>query len=882
MLKRTRISIAISAAFGAGFIGAVPMAAIGQVALPRAEITGTALRRVDAETALPVTIIQAEELIKQGVTTVEQAIGRVAANQAAIGISQGIGATTGGKSEADLRGLSAAGGSSKTLVLLNGRRIANHAYDASSVDLNAIPLAAIDRIEVLRDGASALYGTDAIGGVINFILRRDFTGIDVSVEHQAPQKAGGDTSRASLTAGFGSLSQQGFNVMGVVDVRKQKVVESVARDFAASGAAFGRTSGTSFPGDVNGFEPTLPGCAPPNSIPNAAGTQCRYDFVRDIDIVPKNDQLSLLLRGSFAIGKDHTAALEYLRAENNAVNKVAPAPTSMIMPASSPFYPVGAPNNEPGGINVVNWRVVPAGKRTSESEAVGERLLGELQGMVAGWDYKTGVYNSKSTVEDVFTNGYFNYSLLQAAVTAGVVNPVGAQTPAGQAAIQASKILGPVLKAKGEATTFDARISKDLTMLPAGPLAAAFGVEYREEKFTYDVQDITPQAASSGLELAVDTSGKRDVTALYTEFVFPLAPKLEATLAGRFDRYSDVGNTFNPKVALRYQPTRQLLLRGSYNTGFRAPTLYDIYQPAQLTFTSDAYNDPVLCPGGTAIPPAADGVVCNQQVLQRFGGPLGFGRSIDSLNPEKSKTLTFGFAIEPVRNASFGLDFWFIRLRDQVGGLPEQAIFGDPSKYASRILRCSQIDPALRALIDVCLNFPVYDPIAFIDAPTENLGEIKTRGIDVSFSYRTGATAYGAWGFSLDGTYVDEFRYQREKGGEFISAAGRYTDSAPVFRWQHTAQVTWSGGPWSAALGQRYKSGYTDQIPPDKVPTYQLWDASVTYTGVRNLTLTAGIKNLLDKDPPYSNQFTTFQSNYDPRFTDPLGRTYTVRAAYRF
>jgi iron complex outermembrane receptor protein len=272
MLKRTRISIAISAAFGAGFIGAVPMAAIGQVALPRAEITGTALRRVDAETALPVTIIQAEELIKQGVTTVEQAIGRVAANQAAIGISQGIGATTGGKSEADLRGLSAAGGSSKTLVLLNGRRIANHAYDASSVDLNAIPLAAIDRIEVLRDGASALYGTDAIGGVINFILRRDFTGIDVSVEHQAPQKAGGDTSRASLTAGFGSLSQQGFNVMGVVDVRKQKVVESVARDFAASGAAFGRTSGTSFPGDVNGFEPTLPGCAPPK--PSAATTSC--------------------------------------------------------------------------------------------------------------------------------------------------------------------------------------------------------------------------------------------------------------------------------------------------------------------------------------------------------------------------------------------------------------------------------------------------------------------------------------------------------------------------------------------------------------------------------------------------------------------------------
>lgn len=879
MFKRTRISLAMGAAFGAGLVaGAVPMAADAQVALPRAEITGTAVRRVDAESALPVTIIQAEDLIKQGVTTVEQAVARVAANQSTLGISQAIGATTGGKSESDLRGL----GSNKTLVLLNGRRIANHAYDAGSADLNAIPMAAIDRIEVLRDGASALYGTDAIGGVINFILRRGFTGVDVSAEHQAPVRAGGDVTRMSLTAGFGSLASQGFNVMGVVDYRTQKVVESVMRDFAASGAAFGRTSGTSFPGDVNGFEPTLPGCAPPNSIPNAAGTQCRYDFVRDIDIVPKNDQLSLLLRGSFALGKDHTAGLEYLRAENNTVTKVAPAPTSMILPASSPFYPAGAPNLEPGNVNVVNWRVVPAGKRTSEAESIGERILGELEGVFSGWDYRTAVYNSKSTVEDVFSNGYFNYSLLQAAVAAGLVNPFGPQTPAGQAAINASKILGPVLKAKGDATTFDARISKDLWQMPAGPVSAAFGFEFRQEKFTYDVQDITPQAASSGLELAVDTTGKRDVTALYTEFVFPLIPKLEATVAGRFDRYSDSGNSFNPKLALRYQPTRQLLLRGSFNTGFRAPTLYNIYQPAQLTFTSDAYDDPLLCPGGVAVPPASGGVVCNQQVLVRFGGPVDFGKPVDSLKPEKSRTFNVGFAIEPARNATFGVDLWFVRLRDQIGGLPEQAIFGDPARYASRILRCSQIDPALRAQIDVCLNFPTFDPIAFIDAPTENLGEIKTRGVDLSFAYRTGATPYGVWGFTLDGTYVDQYDYQREKNGEFVKNAGKYSDASPIFRWQHTAQVTWSAGVWSLAVSQRYKSGYVDQIPNNNVPAYQLWDASVTYTGVRNLTLTAGIKNLLDKDPPYSNQFTTFQSNFDPRFTDPLGRTYTVRAAYRF
>jgi iron complex outermembrane receptor protein len=884
MFNRNRLAAAVSAAFGAGLVAVTPTAALAQQTLERVEITGSSLLRVDAETALPVTIIRAEELVKQGVTTAEQAVGRIAASQSTLGISQGIGATTGGQAEASLRGL----GGNKTLVLLNGRRVVNHAYDSGSVDLNSIPLAAIDRIEVLRDGASAIYGTDAIGGVINFITRRDFTGVDVGAEYQKPQEDGGTTKRASLAGGFGSLQQNRFNVMGVVDLRKQDVVEAPQRRFSASGVVPERgqfrTSGTSFPGDVNGFEPSLPNCNPPSSIPNAAGTACRYDFVRDIDIVPENEQLSLLGRGSIQLAPGTILGIEYLYARNQTVNKVAPTPVSMIIPRSHPNYPPGAPDNEPGGgVNVVNWRTVPAGKRTNENETVAQRGVIDIQGSLgAGWDYKAGIYKGKNESEDTFTNGYINYDAVQNGVLAGVINPFGPQTPAGEAALQAAKILAPVLKAEGDVTAVDARVNKDLAQLAAGPLAMAVGAEWRKEKFTFDLQPIALQAASSGLELAQDTQGDRKVYAAFAEFGIPIARGLEATVAGRFDRYSDFGSTFNPKVALRYQPTRQFLVRASANTGFRAPTLYDIYQPQQFTFTANAYNDPVLCPNGTAVPPASPGVVCDQQVVQRFGGPVGYGRSVDSLDPEKSKTATFGVVFEPVRSATIGIDLWWINVRDQINQLPEQAIFDNPSKYASRIVRCSQASPAERAAIDVCLNFPTYDPIAYIDTPTENLGKISTSGIDVTLGYRFPTGPYGAFAVSLEGTYITKYKYQRERGGAYVDNVGDFIDAGPIFRWSHNLQVNWSAGEWAVNVANRYKSGYYDQDPSLKVKQYSLVDVSVTWTPVKYLTLAAGVKNLFDTEPPYSNQAVTFQSNYDPRFTDPLGRTFTFRVNAKF
>lgn len=908
MFKRTKVSAAASVLLG-GIAALVSMPTVAQET-QRIEITGSAIKRINAETALPVTVIKVEDLTKQGVTTVEQAMARIASNQSNFGSSASIGGTTGGKAEADLRGLSGPTNTNanKTLVLLNGRRLANHAFDAAAVDLNAIPLAAVDRIEVLRDGASSIYGSDAIGGVINFITKRELVGLDVSGQISKPaEKGGGETKRANLAAGFGSLSKEGFNVMAAFDWRKQTVLTAQERSFSKTGVVNGAitagTSGTSFPGDVGGFEPTLPTCAPPLSIPNETGRSCRYDFVGAIDIIPQNEQVTGLLKGSLALGKDHTLSIEYLRANNKQTSRVAPAPTTSSILESSPFWPVGAtvqldaggnprdfdavtPGVQPG--SAVNWRQVPAGKRTSGDDTTSERGFAELQGIFAGWDYKTALGQNRNKSEASVKRGYVNDSLIRAGVLAGIINPLGDQPAAGQTAIDAAQVIAPTQVGINKVNFVDFSVSGELFKMGGGAATVAVGAEYRNEKSSFEALPITAELGSLGIDPDSDTSGKRKIGAAFVELNLPLLKGLDVTLAGRFDKYNDVGNTFNPKVSVRYQPTPEMVFRGSANSGFRAPTLYEIYQPQSLTFTTDNYDDPLLCPGGVPVTAGTEGVVCGQQVLQRNVGPVGNGQSASSLKPEKSKAFTLGAVFQVTPTTSIGIDFWSVKIKNLVSGLPEQEIFGSAAKYQSRFVRCSQLPAGPlpnvqdQTDIDVCTNFPTFDPIAYIDSPIENLGELKTRGIDVAANWSSGATPMGSFGVGFDMTYVTKYKYQRERGGQFINAVGRYSDNAPVFRWQHVLSGTWNYGSWSTTLAQRYKAGYLDQDGVNEVGSYSVVDLSVGWTGIKNLTLRAGITNLLDETPPLSGQTTTFQRGYDPRFTDPIGRAYILSAAYKF
>ncbi|WP_229256856.1 TonB-dependent receptor [Duganella lactea] len=844
--------------------------------IQRVEVTGSSIKRLASETALPITSIKAADFEKQGLTTAAEVMNTLSMNQSVTGSSQSVGSGTGGIATADLRGL----GSNKTLVLLNGRRLANHPFNGSSVDLNIIPLSALERVEVLRDGASAIYGTDAIGGVINFITKRSVTGVTVSAERFQPQASGaGAESRLNLSGGYGDLDKDGWNVFGVIDLHQQTALDAAARDFSSTSVRPDRgvngSSGTSQPANfysangVTGNPYYSGGCVGKGLIQSSTGT-CRTDTSTYIQAIPKTKQESFLGKATFKLNQDDIATIEYLHSRSTNSSAIAPSPlTGITMTSASPYYPGGSAGVPAvAGLNgedlTLNWRTVAAGKREGYDTSISDRLVVASEGLVAGWDYNVGLTYAVNQASSAFAGGYTNDSLMKAGVLNGILNPFGEQSAAGAAYIDAAQLRGEYLAAKMTSVGIDGKVSRELFQLPAGAVGFAVGSEFRHDKATYSVnRELASQASSSGYADAQDQAGQRNIAALYSELSVPLAKPLELSIAARYDHYNDVGGSFNPKVGLRWEASKQVLFRTSYNTGFRAPTLYDLHGPATSTFTSNAYNDPVLCPGGTVAAGANPNVACNQQQTIRSGGNA-------NLKPEKSKTFALGVVFEPLNAVSVSFDYFNIKIKDSIGTVAESTIFDNYEKYK---------------------DYFVYSAdgktLQYVNAVLDNLGEVKTSGIDTSLRWKLPRTAAGDFVFQFDGTWVHSYQYQNETGGEFVENVGVYGDNAPVFRWKHNASISWKRGPWSATFANKYLSGYEDQNNvaaqyEHRVKAYSTYSLSTSYSGIRNTDLTVGIKNLLDTAPPYTNQGTTFQSGYDPRFTDPLGRTFYVKATYKF
>ena len=339
-MRQTRLCAALTIAFAGSVIA---NSAFAQQQLERVEITGSAIKRIDAETAVPVTILKVDDLKKEGVTTIEQILERVSAGQVSQSTSQAVGSATGGAAFANLRGL----GQNKTLVLLNGRRLANNAIDSTAPDLNMIPFAALERVEVLRDGASALYGTDAVGGVINFITKRDFTGGSMTAGTDKPQLAAGKAYNANFAFGTGELEKDRFNLFGVLDYQKQDRIRASERpDINARSL---KTSGSTYPGQYNQNgnteDPLFPGCGAPNGTPTpnpkqAADKTCGYLYAREVDLIPNTERMSALFSGTLKINEDSRANLEYFvsRDRNDTLTAGVPYGALAVNPGT-PFYP---------------------------------------------------------------------------------------------------------------------------------------------------------------------------------------------------------------------------------------------------------------------------------------------------------------------------------------------------------------------------------------------------------------------------------------------------------------------------------------------------------------------------------------------------------------
>jgi iron complex outermembrane receptor protein len=922
-------------AFGGSLaIAALPAMAQSQTdqAPQRVEITGSAIKRVDAETAVPVTVLKVDDLKAQGLTTVEQIVSTLTANQSSQATAQAVGLSTGGVSLVDLRGL----GANKTLVLLNGRRIANSSFDGSAPDLNMIPMATLERVEVLRDGASALYGTDAVGGVINFITRKDYQGGTFSLGYDQPEHGGGTQYSANAGFGFGSLDDQGFNVFGFVDYQKQDHISGTDRDYNTRfpGGISKSTSPANFYQDPKTVgNPDAPDCATGVFL-IPSGTSCSMTTSKFVDYIPASQRTSGFLKGELKLGANNLLSAEYFVTRNEVKTLIAPVPYGFFMQnptkpdgSPNPYYPgnSGAPftpnvplsNSYDGtalgfggpllgsnsictdaagnpydctladlgltskagsalkpGFVVGNWRDVPNGPRGDDNISLQQRFVLSLEGSAGSWDYRAGLALNHTKTDENLISGYGSGDMIYEGILDGIINPYGAQDAAGSAYLDQALLKGDVMTGVGKTSGADFQVSNSQLgdWLSAGRQAAvAVGAEYRHEDYKqYANTDYATQVyASTGIDPTTYNAGTRNVYAVYTELDVPLHKTVDLTLAARYDHYSDFGSTTNPKVSLRWQPSNEVVVRGAYSTGFRAPGLYELHASNSYTNTGNI-ADPVTCPGGKGS--GSDGApdYCNDQFVALAGGNT-------NLKPEKSHSYTLGVVVEPSSNFSGSADYWHIKMTDLIGFLDETVLL-DPANaagWASQYIHRNG-NGVLSDVTQVCPG----PACGYLDEREQNLGGVVTSGIDFNGTFRQ-RSSVGLFTVNYNSTWVQKYESQQYQNGPWLDSIGHY-NSLPTFRWNHNLTIAWKNGAYNAGITGHYKTGTLDVDNKSVIPAFSTADVYVGYEPIKRLDLVFGIRNLTDEEPPLSHQTTTFQAGYDPRFYDPTGRTFYLRGTYSF
>ena len=387
-------------------------------------------------------------------------------------------------------------------------------------------------------------------------------------------------------------------------------------------------------------------------------------------------------------------------------------------------------------------------------------------------------------------------------------------------------------------------------MLPASSqpppcvLAGCEG-EVRRSVVLPTLGEFAPGAARCAQSPASLNSVNRRINAFYGELQVPVIKNLDLQLAVRRDHYSDFGSTTNPKVAARWAPLQQLVFRGSYSKGFHAPDFDALYGGDTVGQFNSDINDPVLCP--TGLEPRGCGIP---------------GKSNTNLKAEKSKQSSFGVLIQPMPWLSASVDFWKIDLTDRIGALSGQALISRYNDFKQYVTRDANGD-----IIDVT-------------APTFNLAGNRTRGADLNVTANW-KTEIGQFVASLDGTYTDSYQSRFSDADPWVELVGKFGDTTNGFdlhlRWKHAANVTWLQGPWSATVSQNYSA-------PSRTDSYALYNLSATYTGIKNLAVTAGIKNLFDTKPPYSNHNidNVAGAGWDARVGDPRLRSFILRVNYKF
>ncbi len=909
----------VAAALGVGGLAMV-VAAPSVAQDIRVNVTGTNIKRVDTETAAPIETITREDIQRTGFQTISEVVRSITANNnGTIANEWSFGFPSGGAG-VSLRGL----GSNNTLVLLNGRRLANYglADDGhySFVDLNQIPFDAVERIEILKDGASAIYGSDAVAGVVNVILRQQYTGFTANASAGTSYKGDGNQYRGAVTWGMGDLTKDRYNFFITVDAQKQQEMPSTNRPqyIGTTNLEFmglpdtrpgnpplgwGTTSplgnvrpvaGNNLTGPTQGPYQSLPGYCPPGSQSDGF---CKWDTKQFLAIQPEVQKINVFGRGTYNFTPEIQGYAELSWFQSKVDSTISPNPLrvtawpdvahlSVLSSLTTINLPVGHPDN-PFSANGQGARLyyVPfdVGGRGTDTTAETQRYLAGVKGTNWGWDWDVAGLYIRSNLE-YGLNNYLNYPhLLEALAGKGGFGyyRVGASAPLNNPGIYS--FIAPRLQYDilSENTQFDAKASRDIYKLDGGQMALAVGYEFRREEINNPGVPGTYSGEVLGLGYSAGV-GSRNVNALYAELYAPVLKNLEVTAAVRYDDYSDFGGTWNPKVGVKWTALPSLVLRGTYATGFRAPGLYENGNSASAGYTS--YIDPVRCPV-TDLP-----VDCGAgQVVSITGGN-------PEIKPETSTNWTVGLVWAPFPGLDFTLDYWNVETKNQITGGDPQSVINNPAAFpASVVLR----DPN-----DALPGIPNSGTVLSVTAPYQNLDRTQTDGIDLTAQYRWNLAEYGTFTAALDLTHVFSFKrtfsngitnqYAGNMGPTFLSSsAGTPQDRANL-------ALTWERGPFSVTGTVRY-IGPIDDIESDEQPdcltnsalgvegwctvaSFTTLDLAASYKGFKNWEIYGSIINVFNRIAPfnYTAGYGIYNYNFNYALSGATGTMFNIGAKYTF
>ena len=637
MYRKSAIARACTAVLGQTLLVATPVAlAQPQVQqLERVEVTGSSIKRINAESALPVVVLRSEDIVRSGATSLTDLMNKLPVVQGSTVESTAVGSVTYGFAGISIHNL----GETRTLVLLNGHRLAQFGGQdltgsAAAFDINSIPLSAIERVEVLSDGASAIYGADAIAGVVNFITKRDITEGDVTIGFSSPS-GGAREKRISATKGFGSMQEDGYNVMLTFSHDERTALAATSRPYASTGQLLFGANGKSYR-----YQLLSPASIPANAVDDSGllispyqkvngvcasksfrvtdafgDDYCGYDTVSDLEIYPERKRDNFM--GSFnkKVG-DHELFLDVLASQTTEIDRIAPAPGVFFIPAGSALHdqyllPLGVTADTLGV-----YRVADLGKRVGDNTSKFYDLALGSRGVAAGWEYKAALTQSQSDVKGN-VSGSPGGNALFGTLSSGLVDPflpAGQQSAAGQAALNGINYNGYFSGGVAKLQTAQLNGQRPLAELEAGTLLLGAGVNFNRESFSSKPSlfaqgkladpvagtlcDPTGADPLLACDLRFDLPGafvpydaSRNSFGTFAELIIPATKTLEFGVAARFDHYSDFGSTTNAKGSFRWTPSRTFLVRGSVGTGFRAPSVPQVSAPQQpFGSTSGSYD----------------------------------------------------------------------------------------------------------------------------------------------------------------------------------------------------------------------------------------------------------------------------------------------------